>query len=153
MKYLLVFLVFSLSMTLQADPLRTIEQGRLAPTTKSTTAQAMPQGTDVIPKLLEVTFGLLMILALIGVIAWSVRRFGRLHIAAKGHLKIIGGMHLGTRERLVLVQVGDKQLLIGVTPGRIDNLLMLDEPIPLDEETHNKEESFYYKLSTLMRTK
>jgi flagellar protein FliO/FliZ len=36
---------------------------------------------------------------------------------------------MGARERLVLVQVGSTQLLLGVAPGRISLLHQLDEPV------------------------
>jgi len=154
MKNLCTFFLVLLSVTAQADPIAaSVDANKLPPSVHAAPIQTMSQESNIVPKLLEVTFGLLAILVLIGVAAWAVKRFGRLHIAAKGHLKIIGGMHLGTRERLVLIQVGEKQLLLGVTPGRIDNLHVLDEPIPLTVETHNEEVSFYQKLSTILRTK
>ena len=36
---------------------------------------------------------------------------------------------MGPRERVVLLQVGNAQLLLGVTPGRIQSLHVLDEPV------------------------
>ena len=36
---------------------------------------------------------------------------------------------MGPRERVVLLQVGDTQLLLGVTPGRIQSLHVLDQPV------------------------
>lgn len=83
--------------------------------------------------LAQVTLGLLLVLALIIGIAWLLRRYGRLQSAANGSLKILGGLSIGARERVVLLQVGDTQLLVGVAPGRVQTLHVLDEPLVTPE--------------------
>lgn len=79
--------------------------------------------------LVEVTLGLLTVLALIFVIAWLVKRYGAFNASAGGNLRIVGGLSLGQRERVMLVQVGEKQILLGVAPGRVETLYVLEEPI------------------------
>jgi flagellar protein FliO/FliZ len=79
--------------------------------------------------LLQLSFGLLVVLAAIVGSAWLLRRYGRLQTGAEGALRIIGGLSMGPRERVVLVQVGKQQLLLGVAPGRIQTLHVLDEPV------------------------
>ncbi len=79
--------------------------------------------------LLQLSFGLLVVLAAIVGSAWLLRRYGRLQSGADGALRIIGGLSMGPRERVVLVQVGKQQLLLGVAPGRIQTLHVLDEPV------------------------
>ena len=79
--------------------------------------------------LVEVTLGLLTVLVLIFVIAWLVKRYGAFNASAGGNLRIVGGLSLGQRERVMLVQVGEKQLLLGVAPGRVETLYVLEEPI------------------------
>lgn len=44
-------------------------------------------------------------------------------------LKVITSLHLGTKERIVVVQVGEKQLLLGVTAAQISLLDTLEQPI------------------------
>ena len=58
-----------------------------------------------------------------------MRRAGGLHGQAGGTLRILGGLSLGTREKLVLVKVGETQLLLGVAPGQVRKLHVLDTPI------------------------
>lgn len=79
--------------------------------------------------LLQVTLGLLVVLGIIIGVAWMLRRYGRLQSAASGSLKILGGLSVGPRERVVLLQAGDTQLLVGVAPGRVQTLHVLDTPI------------------------
>jgi flagellar protein FliO/FliZ len=77
--------------------------------------------------LLETAGGLLLILLLIFGLSWLVRRFGRLPMASKADLSILGGVSLGPRERAVLLQVGGTKLLVGVAPGRVQTLHVLGE--------------------------
>ncbi len=79
--------------------------------------------------LLQLSLGLLVVLAAIVGSAWLLRRYGRLQSGVDGALRIIGGLSMGPRERVVLVQVGKQQLLLGVAPGRIQTLHVLAEPV------------------------
>ena len=73
-------------------------------------------------KLLQMGFGLFLVLALILVSAWLVRRMGRFQSGTGSPLRVIGGLSMGARERVVLIQAGNTQLLVGVAPGRIQTL-------------------------------
>lgn len=79
--------------------------------------------------LLHLTLALAVVLAAIIGLAWLLRRVARFNRSADGQLRILGGLPVGNRERIVLVQVGKTQLLIGVAPGRVQTLHVLDEPI------------------------
>ncbi len=76
--------------------------------------------------IMETAAGLLLVLAVIIALAWAVRRFGRLPMAGKGLVNVVGGISLGSRERIVVVQVEDTRLVLGVAPGRIETLHVLD---------------------------
>ena len=79
--------------------------------------------------LMQSVTGLLIVLATVIGLAWMMRRLGRLQSSAGGALKMIDGMALSTRERIVLVQVGDTQILLGVAPGRVEAVHVLDKPV------------------------
>lgn len=78
--------------------------------------------------LLHTAGALLLILGLIFALAWFARRLQGLRPAAGGALRIEGGIQVGTRERVLWVRAGDKHLLIGVAPGRVQTLHVFDEP-------------------------
>ncbi|MFZ2207371.1 MAG: flagellar biosynthetic protein FliO [Porticoccaceae bacterium] len=88
-------------------------------------------GSDLVsgPGLGQMTLGLVMTLALIFALAWAVRRFGRVQSLPADALRVLGGLSIGTRERVVLVKVGNTQLLLGIAPGRVQTLHVLAEPI------------------------
>lgn len=79
--------------------------------------------------LLNVTLGLMLIVGLIFGISWFVRRFGQGTFSANSHMKIIATMPLGARERIVLIDAGGQQLLLGITPTQVNTLHVFDEPI------------------------
>ena len=103
---------------------------------ESATRPLVKSGLSVAPdpismtSLWQLTLGMLLVLALIAGIAWLLKRTGRFQVSAGGGLRILGGLSMGTRERVVLLQVGETQLLVGVAPGRVQTLHVLEHPLP-----------------------
>jgi flagellar protein FliO/FliZ len=81
--------------------------------------------------LLQTTGGLLLILILILGGAWLFKRFGHMPMGGKGVVKILGGVSVGAREKVVLIEVENVRLLLGVAPGHVRTLHRL----PLDERS------------------
>ncbi|MEQ1637518.1 MAG: flagellar biosynthetic protein FliO [Methylococcales bacterium] len=70
---------------------------------------------------------LLMVLGLFFICVWMLRKFSQGLGQAHPHkMRIVGGIALGLREKVVLLQVGTKQLVLAVTPGRIKTLTVLE---------------------------
>jgi flagellar protein FliO/FliZ len=80
-------------------------------------------------QLLQLVLGLLLVVGLIFVLAWLMRRVQRAGPAGNQVIKLVGSRALGTRDRLVLVQVGDEQVLLGVSPGSITALHVMNQPV------------------------
>ena len=66
------------------------------------------------------------------ILAWIMRRMNRWQMSAGGSLRLLGGLSLGARERILLVQVGDTQLLVGVAPGYVRKYEFVDGDGDLD---------------------
>lgn len=66
--------------------------------------------------------GLVLVLALIGVAAFVVRRLPANRSFAQGAMKVVGGLAVGPRERVVLLEVGDTWVIIGIAPGQMRTL-------------------------------
>lgn len=90
-------------------------------------APAQP-GVDA-SSLLRLIVGLVVVIGAIVVLGWMLRRVGGVSQQLGGQLKVLAGVSVGQRERVVLLQVGKQQLLIGVAPGRVQTLHVLDEPL------------------------
>lgn len=78
--------------------------------------------------LMQLLLGLVLVVVLILSISWVLRRYSGLAPVSK-NMRILGVMPLGAREKAVLVQVGEKQILLGVAPGRVSHLQSFDEPV------------------------
>lgn len=69
---------------------------------------------------------LIVVLVFFALAAWLVRRAGiARNLAQSGLLKIIGGLSIGPRERVVLLEVGEQWLIIGIAPGQMRTLHVL----------------------------
>jgi flagellar protein FliO/FliZ len=79
--------------------------------------------------LAQVTLSLMLVLAAIFAAAWVVRRLRNFGRPGAGAIQVVADIALGTKERAVLIQVGEQQLLIGVAPGRVNTLHVLAEPV------------------------
>lgn len=71
---------------------------------------------------------LLMVLALIFISALVLKRFNFTQ-QNTGQLKVVASLSLGVKERLIVAQVGEQQLVLGVTPQQITLIKSLEEPI------------------------
>jgi len=81
--------------------------------------------------LAQVTLALLIVLVAIFAVAWIARRMRGFSNRAGGAIDVLADVQLGQKERAVLLKVGSKQILVGVAPGRVNTLHVLDEPLEL----------------------
>lgn len=87
---------------------------------------ADPVGGDTVAR---IVIGLGLVLFAIVAMAWGVRRVFRIQPDMQGQLKVLAGVSMGPRERVVLLQAGSTQLLLAVVPGRIQTLHVLEHPV------------------------
>lgn len=102
--------------------------------------------------LLNVTLGLIAIIGLIFALSLFVKRFGSGTFSANTQLKIISSMPLGTRERIVLIDAGGQQLLLGITPTNINTLHVFADPIVVDSKPELQSD-FSQKLMAILQQK
>jgi flagellar protein FliO/FliZ len=97
------------------------------------TAQAVETATPAVSAgtYLQATLALALIVGLLLGLAWLARKFSGSKGFGQGGLKVIGGVALGPRERIVLLEVGDEWLVIGVVPGQIRTLHRVAKGAPL----------------------
>jgi len=69
-----------------------------------------------------------VILLLIGVLV-LLRRFNGVSSQMSGNMRVISSVGVGQRERVVLVQVGEEQILVGVGPGNVRKIHAFNEPV------------------------
>lgn len=86
-------------------------------------------GGNVGGQVVQTLFGLVAVIALIFVLAWVLRRVQRIRPGGEQVIQLLSSQSLSPRDRLVLVQVGSEQVLLGLTPGRITPLHVLKQPV------------------------
>ncbi|HEY0061110.1 MAG TPA: flagellar biosynthetic protein FliO [Telluria sp.] len=115
------------------------------------TAPALPQPAQPpvatsAGNLVQTITGLLLVLGALALFAWGMKRFGPKAQAGAGGLRIVGGLNLGGRERIVLVEVGDQWIVVGASPGRVNALHTMPRqetiPAPLTGDTPVPASSF-----------
>ena len=70
------------------------------------------------------------VLAFVFVAAWALRNLRKLNLSGNAqHLQIVAQVTLGPKERAVLIRVNDRQVLVGVAPGRVTALHTFTAPM------------------------
>lgn len=97
-------------------------------------APSTPTHTD--SPLISVSAALGGIILLILLVAWIARRFGfaGTSVVGKKTLQIRASVNLGPRERVVVVDIEDARLVLGVTASQITHLHTLP-PTPESEQS------------------
>lgn len=98
------------------------------------------------------TLGLFAILVLIAIVAWSFKRFSNFGIGQAGNMKILGGLSVGNREKVVLMRAGNSHLLLGVTANQIQTLHVFDKN-EIVEETAEHANAFQHSLRKVLEKK
>ncbi|MBU1396409.1 MAG: flagellar biosynthetic protein FliO [Gammaproteobacteria bacterium] len=75
--------------------------------------------------LMQVFIGLVAVLLLIAGTAWVAKRLGVTQGGASSLLRVVSSASVGTRERVVVVEVGESWLVVGVAPGSVNALMTL----------------------------
>jgi flagellar protein FliO/FliZ len=91
--------------------------------------------------LAQVTFALLLVLVAIFAVAWVARRMRGFNNRVGDAIDVLADIPLGQKERAVLLKVGAKQILVGVAPGRVNTLHVLEEPLDLKKPTAGPSDS------------
>lgn len=82
--------------------------------------------------IVQIIFSLLLVLAAIVLVAWLLRRMNVAQQSSGKLLKVLGSVAVGQRERVVLVEVNDTCLVVGVGPGQIRTLHTFQKTADMD---------------------
>ncbi len=94
-----------------------------------TGSAALPGNSSLGSQIGQMLLGLLLVIGLIFLLAWALRRVQQIGPRGSQAIKLVSSQALGPRDRLLLVQVGREQVLLGISPGRITPLHVLAEPV------------------------
>jgi len=99
-----------------------------APATSDTTSalQIGPAGDYLLKSMLI----LVVLLAIMALLMKLLRRYGHLKKVTGSRIRIVEAISLGGQERALLVSVDDREVLLGVSQGRIAPLLTVSAGSP-----------------------
>jgi flagellar protein FliO/FliZ len=89
---------------------------------------------------LQTLFGLALVIGVLFLGAYLLRRFGGGRaFGNNGALRVVGGLMLGPRERVVLLEIGETWLVVGIVPGQIKTLHTLPKgELPAGRDAENR---------------
>lgn len=93
-------------------------------------AQSLSNPTSVV----SIFMSLLVVIGMVFMLAVIMRRFNVTHTGG-GQMKVVASMMAGSKERIIVLQVGDEQHMVGVTAQNINHLAKLDTPLPQTQDT------------------
>jgi flagellar protein FliO/FliZ len=95
------------------------------------TAMAQPASPLSVGSLTQLTLSLIAVVALILAIGWLLKRFKFAAPRGSSDIQILDQLNLSPRERIVLIRIGEAQVLLGVGASGIVPLTPLAAPIAL----------------------
>jgi len=122
-----------------------------APAAASSSESAPP--ASLTPGLVQATLGLALVLGVIWAAAWLLRRVAPAGGSSRSPIKLIATQAVGQRERVVLVEIADQWLLLGVAPGQVTALQTLPKASLPDPESRSPLPPQFSRLLALAKGK
>jgi flagellar protein FliO/FliZ len=86
----------------------------------------------------QILISFLVVIGFIFLMAWLMRRSGRFGSGSGQVIKIISSMSLGMREKIIVIEVGGENIVVGVAPGQIRTLHVLNGSTELTKKEDSK---------------
>ncbi len=93
---------------------------------------AQPASPLSVGSVAQLALSLAAIVAFILAVSWVLKRLKLGSSRSRGDIAVIDQLALGPRERIVLVRVGDSQVLLGIGAGVLVSLTPLATPVAVD---------------------
>ncbi|MDP2247687.1 MAG: flagellar biosynthetic protein FliO [Nitrosomonadales bacterium] len=74
----------------------------------------------------QVIFGLIAVLGVMMIIAWLFKRYAPGIGQNNSVARIVGGVSVGNRERVLVIEVADRWLVVGVSAGQVNSIANLE---------------------------
>ena len=100
--------------------------------------------------MIKLTAGLVLVVGLVFFLAWLVKKTQLVQGSNVGLIKIVSAVSVGQRERIALIQVGEEQILVGLTPGKINKLHKMEKPVMAESLPSTTHHPFQKKFQQLI---
>ncbi len=85
----------------------------------------VPGSASPVLDMFKVLLGLIVVLGVMAGVLWVMKRSGLGPAQGGGVVKIVGGVSVGNRERVLVLEVADQWIVVGVAPGSVNALANL----------------------------
>jgi len=93
---------------------------------------ATPVATSPLVGTLQMLLALGVVLGAIAATAWVLRRMAPGQVGGAGNLRVVAAVAVGPKERVVLVDIGETRLVLGVATGQVN--LLHEMPRPTEDD-------------------
>ena len=83
---------------------------------------------------LSVFLSLAVVIGLIMLVGWVMKRLQRVQRGGSVAMEVIDVLPVGPKEKILMVRAGQSRLLVGMTPGRLSTLGILDDEAASTED-------------------
>ncbi|MBT8137863.1 MAG: flagellar biosynthetic protein FliO [Gammaproteobacteria bacterium] len=95
----------------------------LSPSIATAAESVLPAGSfESAGSFISVIVSLAGVLALILLVGWFMNRLQRVRRGGSATLEVVDVLPVGPKEKILLIRAGEKQVLLGMAPGRISAL-------------------------------
>jgi flagellar protein FliO/FliZ len=88
----------------------------------ATNAQTVAPAADLGGSIVQLVLGLAVVIALLFASLWLLKRISAPRGEAAGLIRVVAGAAVGPRERVVILEVGNTWMVLGVAPGQVSAL-------------------------------
>jgi flagellar protein FliO/FliZ len=87
-----------------------------------------------VTSMLSLVTSLIFVIGAILFVGWLYSRMRGVNLGASKVINVLAAQPLGPKEKIVVVQIGSKQIAIGMTPSSLQTLHVFDEPVVQQRE-------------------
>ncbi len=106
----------------------------------------LPMAPGIGGEILSLGASMIIIVGLIVLLGWLYSRSRFIGGGSNDLINVVATRAVGPKERLVVVEVADQQLLVGMTPSGMRTLHVLDRPVAESEPTSAPQAGFAGRL-------
>jgi flagellar protein FliO/FliZ len=113
--------------------------------TQGTAAIQNPANSGM-ANLLQVVGALMLVIIVLLGCAWVLKNHGPRNLLGRVPVRVVGGVNIGGRERVLVIEVADQWIVIGATPSQITPITTLPrQNMAEDNEVPGKQFSVWLK--------
>jgi len=103
--------------------------------------------------IVQVLFSLVLVVGVIVLLSFLLRKFNFQTRAGSGVVRILSVVPLGGKDKLLLVEVGKEQILLGSSPGNVQKIHQLDMPVDMTatSDSNSEQRNFMTVLHSAIR--